>query len=130
MLAAPLPCSMPSLSPLTEQQRHVLHQHEQQLQQLQQLLTSQPLNPVSVPDGLLKGKALELGWEASLPPAAEPPLRSCAFSPSWCRCGRSEEESCRQEGVEGADRGVGFVVRREKCNLGFPHPEGARAQRS
>ncbi|OXB63641.1 hypothetical protein ASZ78_008956 [Callipepla squamata] len=37
--------SMPSLSPLTEQQRHVLHQHEQQLQQLQQLLTSQPLNP-------------------------------------------------------------------------------------
>uniref|UniRef100_A0A8C3D6J0 MLLT6, PHD finger containing n=1 Tax=Corvus moneduloides TaxID=1196302 RepID=A0A8C3D6J0_CORMO len=32
-------------SPLTEQQRHVLHQHEQQLQQLQQLLTSQPLNP-------------------------------------------------------------------------------------
>uniref|UniRef100_A0A8C3L7L4 MLLT6, PHD finger containing n=1 Tax=Chrysolophus pictus TaxID=9089 RepID=A0A8C3L7L4_CHRPC len=33
------------LSPLTEQQRHVLHQHEQQLQQLQQLLTSQPLNP-------------------------------------------------------------------------------------
>ncbi|NXM46639.1 AF17 protein, partial [Gymnorhina tibicen] len=37
--------SIPSLSPLTEQQRHVLHQHEQQLQQLQQLLTSQPLNP-------------------------------------------------------------------------------------
>ncbi|NWX09564.1 AF17 protein, partial [Caloenas nicobarica] len=37
--------SVPSLSPLTEQQRHVLHQHEQQLQQLQQLLTSQPLNP-------------------------------------------------------------------------------------
>uniref|UniRef100_A0A8C3UT88 MLLT6, PHD finger containing n=1 Tax=Catharus ustulatus TaxID=91951 RepID=A0A8C3UT88_CATUS len=34
-----------SLSPLTEQQRHVLQQHEQQLQQLQQLLTSQPLNP-------------------------------------------------------------------------------------
>uniref|UniRef100_A0A8C3QLL6 MLLT6, PHD finger containing n=1 Tax=Cyanoderma ruficeps TaxID=181631 RepID=A0A8C3QLL6_9PASS len=33
-----------SLSPLTEQQRHVLQQHEQQLQQLQQLLTSQPLN--------------------------------------------------------------------------------------
>uniref|UniRef100_A0A8B9NUX7 MLLT6, PHD finger containing n=1 Tax=Apteryx owenii TaxID=8824 RepID=A0A8B9NUX7_APTOW len=32
-------------SPLTEQQRHVLHQHEHQLQQLQQLLTSQPLNP-------------------------------------------------------------------------------------
>ncbi|NXA43021.1 AF17 protein, partial [Eudromia elegans] len=37
--------SVPSLSPLTEQQRHLLHQHEQQLQQLQQLLTSQPLNP-------------------------------------------------------------------------------------
>nr|XP_009935485.1 PREDICTED: protein AF-17 [Opisthocomus hoazin] len=37
--------SVPSLSPLTEQQRHVLHQHEQQLQQPQQLLTSQPLNP-------------------------------------------------------------------------------------
>ncbi|XP_068027370.1 protein AF-17-like [Melanerpes formicivorus] len=37
--------SVPSLSPLTEQQRQVLHQHEQQLQQLQQLLTSQPLNP-------------------------------------------------------------------------------------
>ncbi|NWY07105.1 AF17 protein, partial [Nothoprocta ornata] len=37
--------SVPSLSPLTEQQRHILHQHEQQLQQLQQLLTSQPLNP-------------------------------------------------------------------------------------
>uniref|UniRef100_A0A8D0HSK9 MLLT6, PHD finger containing n=1 Tax=Sphenodon punctatus TaxID=8508 RepID=A0A8D0HSK9_SPHPU len=32
-------------SPLTEQQRHVLNQHEHQLQQLQQLLTSQPLNP-------------------------------------------------------------------------------------
>ncbi|NXK95025.1 AF17 protein, partial [Formicarius rufipectus] len=46
--ALQLPSSMgsiPSLSPLTEQQRHVLHQHEQQLQQLQQLLTSQPLNP-------------------------------------------------------------------------------------
>lgn len=114
MLAAPLPCSMPSLSPLTEQQRHVLHQHEQQLQQLQQLLTSQPLNPVSVPDGLLKGKALELGWEASLPPAAEPPLRSCVFSPSWCRCGRSEEESCRQEGVEGADRGCGLCCAKGK----------------
>ncbi|NXH13636.1 AF17 protein, partial [Bucco capensis] len=39
------PCSVPTLSPLTEQQRHVLQQHEQQLQQLQQLLTSQPLNP-------------------------------------------------------------------------------------
>ncbi|NXQ60912.1 AF17 protein, partial [Anthoscopus minutus] len=37
--------SVASLSPLTEQQRHVLQQHEQQLQQLQQLLTSQPLNP-------------------------------------------------------------------------------------
>ncbi|XP_053821191.1 protein AF-17 isoform X1 [Vidua chalybeata] len=37
--------SLSSLSPLTEQQRHVLQQHEQQLQQLQQLLTSQPLNP-------------------------------------------------------------------------------------
>ncbi|KAH1174175.1 protein AF-17 isoform X1 [Mauremys mutica] len=37
--------SVPGLSPLTEQQRHVLHQHEHQLQQLQQLLTSQPLNP-------------------------------------------------------------------------------------
>uniref|UniRef100_A0A8C5J0H3 MLLT6, PHD finger containing n=1 Tax=Junco hyemalis TaxID=40217 RepID=A0A8C5J0H3_JUNHY len=37
--------SVVSLSPLTEQQRHVLQQHEQQLQQLQQLLTSQPLNP-------------------------------------------------------------------------------------
>ncbi|KAM3658449.1 protein AF-17 [Ammospiza maritima maritima] len=37
--------SVTSLSPLTEQQRHVLQQHEQQLQQLQQLLTSQPLNP-------------------------------------------------------------------------------------
>uniref|UniRef100_A0A8C3SMT8 MLLT6, PHD finger containing n=1 Tax=Chelydra serpentina TaxID=8475 RepID=A0A8C3SMT8_CHESE len=36
---------VPGLSPLTEQQRHVLHQHEHQLQQLQQLLTSQPLNP-------------------------------------------------------------------------------------
>uniref|UniRef100_A0A8D0LBT0 MLLT6, PHD finger containing n=1 Tax=Sphenodon punctatus TaxID=8508 RepID=A0A8D0LBT0_SPHPU len=35
-------------SPLTEQQRHVLNQHEHQLQQLQQLLTSQPLNPVMV----------------------------------------------------------------------------------
>ncbi|NWZ88581.1 AF17 protein, partial [Poecile atricapillus] len=43
--------SVASLSPLTEQQRHVLQQHEQQLQQLQQLLTSQPLNPVR--DGLL-----------------------------------------------------------------------------
>lgn len=42
--AVPLPPR--SLSPLTEQQRHVLQQHEQQLQQLQQLLTSQPLNPV------------------------------------------------------------------------------------
>ncbi|NWZ95389.1 AF17 protein, partial [Nesospiza acunhae] len=37
--------SVASLSPLTEQQRHILQQHEQQLQQLQQLLTSQPLNP-------------------------------------------------------------------------------------
>ncbi|XP_075767546.1 protein AF-17 isoform X2 [Pelodiscus sinensis] len=36
--------SVPGLSPLTEQQRHVLQQHEHQLQQLQQLLTSQPLN--------------------------------------------------------------------------------------
>ncbi|NWI92877.1 AF17 protein, partial [Pitta sordida] len=43
--ALQLSTSIPSLSPLTEQQRHVLHQHEQQLQQLQQLLTSQPLNP-------------------------------------------------------------------------------------
>ncbi|XP_030321917.1 protein AF-17 isoform X2 [Calypte anna] len=43
--AMQLSSSVPSLSPLTEQQRHVLHQHEQQLQQLQQLLTSQPLNP-------------------------------------------------------------------------------------
>lgn len=128
MLAAPLPCSMPSLSPLTEQQRHVLHQHEQQLQQLQQLLTSQPLNPVSVPAGtfclmnFLMGNALELGWEALLPPAAKPPLRPCAFSPSWCCCGWSEEESCRQEGVEGADGGVGFVVQRRKVSSGFPTP--------
>ncbi|XP_019363217.1 PREDICTED: protein AF-17 isoform X2 [Gavialis gangeticus] len=37
--------SIPGLSPLTEQQRHALHQHEQQLQQLQQLLTSQLLSP-------------------------------------------------------------------------------------
>ncbi|XP_071584363.1 protein AF-17 [Heliangelus exortis] len=43
--AMQLSSSVPSVSPLTEQQRHVLHQHEQQLQQLQQLLTSQPLNP-------------------------------------------------------------------------------------
>lgn len=50
--------SVASLSPLTEQQRHVLQQHEQQLQQLQQLLTSQPLNPVR--DGG-EGRLLVLG---------------------------------------------------------------------
>ncbi|XP_069490790.1 protein AF-17 isoform X2 [Ambystoma mexicanum] len=35
--------SLPGLNPLTEQQRHLLHQHEQQLQQLQQLLLSPQL---------------------------------------------------------------------------------------
>uniref|UniRef100_A0A8C5T5P4 MLLT6, PHD finger containing n=1 Tax=Malurus cyaneus samueli TaxID=2593467 RepID=A0A8C5T5P4_9PASS len=42
-LRAPPALTCPA--PLCPQQRHVLHQHEQQLQQLQQLLTSQPLNP-------------------------------------------------------------------------------------
>ncbi|NWH41585.1 AF17 protein, partial [Chloropsis hardwickii] len=49
--------SVASLSPLTEQQRHVLQQHEQQLQQLQQLLTSQPLNPVREGMLVVVGKA-------------------------------------------------------------------------
>ncbi|XP_069093585.1 protein AF-17 isoform X2 [Pleurodeles waltl] len=35
--------TLPGLNPLTEQQRHLLHQHEQQLQQLQQLLLSPQL---------------------------------------------------------------------------------------
>ncbi|XP_029429526.1 protein AF-17 isoform X2 [Rhinatrema bivittatum] len=37
--------SMPGLNTVTEQQRHLLHQHEQQLQQLQQLLASSQLTP-------------------------------------------------------------------------------------
>nr|XP_025041967.1 protein AF-17 [Pelodiscus sinensis] len=44
-LTCHLPCSVPGLSPLTEQQRHVLQQHEHQQQQLQQLLISPHLGP-------------------------------------------------------------------------------------
>lgn len=78
------PCSMPSLSPLTEQQRHVLHQHEQQLQQLQQLLTSQPLNPVSMPAGTfylmscLMGKPRSREQNLGLPPSHESPAHRAA----------------------------------------------------
>uniref|UniRef100_K7FTZ2 MLLT6, PHD finger containing n=1 Tax=Pelodiscus sinensis TaxID=13735 RepID=K7FTZ2_PELSI len=43
-LTCHLPCSVPGLSPLTEQQRHVLQQHEHQQQQLQQLNQTSQLN--------------------------------------------------------------------------------------
>lgn len=82
------------MSPLTEQQRHVLHQHEQQLQQLQQLLTSQPLNPVSVPAELFNGKASEQRAR----------LRALSFAPIPCPQGCSIPNHSSQLWEEGGEK--------------------------